>query len=145
MLKIESDDCKSRNEADEILQNWESEIGVRQFLLTNLHRIEGSEFWTFRIPVKTIQNYLPQIGDFPYDPPEGISSDLESQRERRSWQGKILFVKGKKSKYINRRNIPVCDQYFPKAQHVVLETGHWVQAEDPRGFMKVLEEFLRKE
>lgn len=45
----------------------------------------------------TIKKYLSQIGDFPYN-----SAD-------RTWDGQTLFIKGAKSKYINHKNIPVCD------------------------------------
>lgn len=142
MLSIESENCSSRQEADDVLQKWEPELGIRQFLLTNLQREKSdSQFWTFRIPLKTIQNYLPQIGDFPYDPPN--ASGESEDRPKRDWKGKTLFVKGKSSKYINRKNIPICDEYFPNAQHVSLDTGHWVQAEDPRGFIRVVGEFLQ--
>ena len=48
-------------------------------------------------------------------------------------------------RYINRRNIPICDAYFPNAQHVSLDAGHWVQAERPNEFQEVLGRFLRKE
>lgn len=70
---------------------------IRQFLLTNLHRASSDEPWTFRVPVDTIKRHLAQIGDFPYD----VGS--------RTWDGRTLFVKGAKSKYLNRKNIPVAN------------------------------------
>ena len=32
---------------------------------------------------------------------------------------------GAKSKYINRHNIPIFEQYFPNMKLVTLDTGHW--------------------
>jgi hypothetical protein len=80
-----------------LLESISQDVGVRQFLLTNLQKPESSESWSFRIPVSLIKRYMSQIGDFPYE-----ASD-------RTWDGKTLFVKGTKSKYINRRNKPLCN------------------------------------
>lgn len=46
------------------------------------------------------------------------------------------------SRYINRKNIPICDSFFPNAKHVTLDTGHWVQAEQPREFVDELIKFV---
>lgn len=82
-----------------MLSYWNSSqaMSIRQFLLTNLHKSDSSDSWSFRIPVSLIKKYMSQIGDFPYD-----ASD-------RTWDGKTLFIKGTKSKYINRRNKPLCN------------------------------------
>lgn len=109
------------------------DLGIRQFLLTNLHRPKSDEPWRFRIPILTIKEHLAQIGDFPFE-----SSD-------RQWNGKMLFIKGEKSKYLNRKNRPACDAYFPNNQQVILPTGHWVQAEQPREFVETLDAFLNGE
>lgn len=95
MLDIDAAQCTSRHQADEILSKVEPELSIRQFLLTNLHRPSPSQHWTFRIPVKMINEDLEQIGDFPYDDEKGLMKD---DRQVRSWDGKTLFVKGAKSK-----------------------------------------------
>lgn len=41
------------------------------------------------------------------------------------WEGPALFIKGAKSKYINKRNIPVIEGFFPKARVETLDAGHW--------------------
>jgi pimeloyl-ACP methyl ester carboxylesterase len=48
------------------------------------------------------------------------------------------------NRYINRKNIPICDAFFPNARHVTLDTGHWVQAEQPRDFVDELVKFVAK-
>ncbi|CAO1624737.1 unnamed protein product [Parajaminaea phylloscopi] len=131
MLEINKRQFDTRKEAEELLAETEPDLGIRQFLLTNLRKAEAGSPWLFRIPVETISEHLSQIGDFPYKPTE------------RTWDGRTLFVKGAKSKYINRRNIPICDQYFPNAQHSTIDAGHWVQAEKPREFVDVVGQFLR--
>lgn len=39
----------------------------------------------------------------------------------------------------------MCDAYFPRAQHVTLETGHWVQAEAPNEFIKEVAKFVEND
>jgi hypothetical protein len=95
MTAIENSSCSSRQQADDILKDTESELSIRQFLLTNLHRAPSSDHWTFRIPVKMIKSNLEQIGDFPYDDEQGLQKD---GRETSKWDGKTLFIKGAKSK-----------------------------------------------
>ncbi len=86
---------------------------------------------SFRIPLDILSEYIPHIGDFPYGPGEV------------SWDGPTLFVKGKQSKYINRRNLPDCEAFFPKMKLEILDTGHWVHAERPGEFVDVVSRFVQ--
>ena len=95
MGEIEEARCTSRQQADEILARTEPDQSIRQFLLTNLHRPASADHWTFRIPVQLIKKNLAQIGDFPYDDPQGLLADARPTSE---WDGPTLFVKGAKSK-----------------------------------------------
>lgn len=146
MIEIRDKPCRSRNEADTILQATEPDLGVRQFLLTNLTRDPpGAETWSWRIPVDLIRKNIAQIGDFPYNPPQASSQDIagaDANAPERSWHGETLFVKGSKSKYVNRRNIPTNQRYFPNSKLVHMQTGHWCQAEKPNEFVQVVEDFL---
>jgi pimeloyl-ACP methyl ester carboxylesterase len=145
MVQIRDKPCRSRSEADEILQQTEPDLGVRQFLLTNLTRNPpGAETWSWRIPVDLIRNNIAQIGDFPYNPPGASADSIKGSESapQRSWDGETLFIKGNKSKYVNRHNIPTNLAYFPNAKLVHMETGHWCQAEKPNEFVQVVEDFL---
>lgn len=146
MVDIRDKPCRSRHEADTVLQATEPELGVRQFLLTNLTRNPPSaETWSWRIPVDLIRKNIAQIGDFPYNPPNASSDELTQGHESspvRSWNGETLFIKGTRSKYINRRNIGTNQKYFPNAKLVHMDTGHWCQAEKPNEFVQVVEDFL---
>lgn len=145
MVAIRDKPCKSRSEADELLKDTESDVGVRQFLLTNLTRPAGTENWGWRIPVDLIRKNIAQIGDFPYNPPNATADELQGAREdaqERTWDGETLFIKGTKSKYVNRRNIPTNQKYFGNSKLVHMETGHWCQAEKPGEFVEVVERFL---
>lgn len=136
MVEIEDAHVSSRGEADEILARTEPDLSVRQFLLTNLEMHEGSMH--FRIPIRTMQKSLDEIGKFPYSVGEHGDSP------ERQWDGRTLFVKGAQSKYINRRNLPICRAFFPAMELVVMETGHWCQAEDPKTFVRHISDFLTK-
>ncbi|KDN53358.1 alpha/beta-hydrolase [Tilletiaria anomala UBC 951] len=144
MIAIRDAGLETRNEADKMLQEIEKDMGVRQFLLTNLSRppSPNARTWTFRIPLDNIRKNISQIGDFPYDPVGAEGND--GQRPERKWEGKALFVKGSASKYVNRRNIPICEAFFPNMKLVTLETGHWVQAEKPNEFMHEVEKVLKE-
>ncbi|SPC67090.1 related to alpha/beta hydrolase [Ustilago sp. UG-2017b] len=145
MVAIRDKPCRSRTEADAILAETEPDLGVRQFLLTNLTRPSNTENWTWRIPIDLIRNNIAQIGDFPYKPPDAQPDELEGAKpdaQERSWAGETLFIKGSKSKYVNRKNIGTNMKYFPQAKLVHMDTGHWCQAEKPGEFVEKVEEFL---
>lgn len=137
MAEINKMNVKSRSEADKVLQKIEPTLSVRQFLLTNLER--DGDAMHFRIPVDILIRSLSEIGYFPYAPPKDDSSPPERQ-----WEGRTLFVKGEKSKYINRRNLPLCKAYFPHMELTTMPTGHWCHAEKPNEFMRDVHNFLVK-
>lgn len=136
MLEIDQAGIESRNEADKILQKVESNLGVRQFLLTNLER--SGDKMRFRIPVQTMLRSLDEIGRFPYAP------GADGAAPERQWEGPTLFIKGAKSKYINPHNTPLLRAYFPRAELIELPTGHWCQSEEPRKFMEDVRAFLER-
>lgn len=87
---------------------------------------------TFRIPLDILSDHISAIGDFPYD--------LGSS----SWDGPALFVKGEHSKYINHKNIPNCEQFFPNMTLEKLDAGHWVHAERPVEFVDMVSKFIKQ-
>jgi pimeloyl-ACP methyl ester carboxylesterase len=127
MKEIEAANHHDKKYVDTKMKEYEPDDMVRNFLLTNL---QPTTPYKFRNPVEIIERNLDAIGDFPYEPGE------------RTWNGKTLFVKGAKSKYLNRRNLPVAEQYFPAMQLQILETGHWVHAEKPIEFVKIVTDFI---
>jgi len=121
---------KSRNEADAILREYESNLGVRQFLLKNLYRDEQDQFaWRLNLPI--IEREI-----------HGIGEDL---RYVQTVTAPTLFVRGSESGYISDDDETIIKRIFP---NVVFETiqgaGHWVQAEKPAEFLDVLFDFLEK-
>jgi len=84
---------------------------TRAFLLTNLDTTVQP--FKFQVSLDIIGSSIPDLGGFPYKPGE------------RSWHGNTLFVKGAKSKYINKNNIPVVKEFFPRMSLETLDAGHW--------------------
>ncbi|CAE7175971.1 unnamed protein product [Rhizoctonia solani] len=117
MKEIDDAKVKTKKEGEEILKKYESDAATRAFLLHNLVAPSKGEPLKFRIPLSAIADAIDGIGEFPYTP------------GKETWSGATLFVKGAKSKYINRRNMGVMKQFFPNMKLETLDTGHWVHAE----------------
>ncbi|KAJ9116082.1 hypothetical protein QFC20_000755 [Naganishia adeliensis] len=140
MQEIEEAKVRTKSEGDKVLQAYEKaaltvlpskSLPTRQFLLTNAITAPDKTV-KFRIPLDIIHESIPSIGEFPYQPGEV------------SWSGPTLFIKGEHSNYINRRNIPVCKEFFPSMELETLDAGHWVHAERPMEFVDLVDKFVRK-
>jgi pimeloyl-ACP methyl ester carboxylesterase len=125
---IQLDTLSNRNEADTILSNYEPNIGVRQFLLKNLYRNEANQFdWRINLPV--IERNIASVGS--------------AVPILRTVSEPTLFMHGTLSNYIKDEDIPALRNIFVNAQvDTILGAGHWVQAEQPEGFLKSLLRFL---
>lgn len=119
----------SRNEADAALVPYVPEPDVRQFLLKNLQRKpEGGFAWKINLPA--IDKNLSNIGlDLQF---EGI------------FEKPTLFIRGGRSKYVRDKDMARILEVFPLAIMETLDTGHWVQAEQPREFVEVVSRWLNK-
>jgi len=132
MKEVEASNVTERKEADKILQKYEEDFLTRQFLLTNLLPTPANDpAYKFQIPLDILASALPSLGDFPHCAGE------------RKWLGPTLFIKGEKSKYINRHNIPLARKYFPNMKlETINGAGHWVHSERPIEFTKVVNDFV---
>jgi len=130
MEEIETSRVASRKQANEILEKYEKDPSVRSFLLTNLN--SGQIPLKFKVPIAILKEGRPEIESFPYAPGE------------RTWNGNALFVKGAKSKFINRHNKPLIENFF--SRHIIeeLDTGHWIHAEMPNEFMELVVDFVKR-
>lgn len=126
---VDPSKIQSRNEAEEQLKEWISDIGIRQFLLKNLDRKkDGSYEWKFNL--KVLEREILPISEW------SISQG--------SYEGPTLFVKGELSNYILPEYALEISEKFP---HYELEeiqgAGHWVHAEKPKEFMQVINDFMK--
>lgn len=128
LMAIEKTKLNSRREADEILSKFEADANVRGFLLTNLVRQNSSEF-RLRLNVLAIaKNYFEGL----MAPPSG-----------KPYNGSTLFLKGEDSAYIQDKHRSEISTLFPMADiQVIPKVGHWLHAEDPKMFNKIVADFL---
>ncbi len=117
----------SRAEADKQLAEYISEAGVRQFLLKSLVKDNDSFYWRFNLAALKA-NYAALIGE----------PLVQGQ-----YGGPVLFIKGGDSDYILPEHRPAIMQLFPQAQAKIIQgTGHWLHAEKPAAFTKLVQDFL---
>lgn len=118
----------TRAAADAALAPTVDDKAVRAFLLQNL--VFGAHpHW--RIGLAEIVAAMPDIGDWP-PLPQGALYDAPT-----------LFVSGARSDYIRPEHRAIIRRWFPTARYVTIkDAGHWVHADNPAGFMGVLEAFI---
>lgn len=124
---IDLNTLTSRTEADKLLSRQVPEPDVRQFLLKNLARNSEGKF-EWRVNIHAIDEHIEEIG---------AGMQYEGQ-----FTGETLFVKGVRSNYYALGDEENILKIFPAAQFATLNTGHWVQAEDPKAFSETVLKFL---
>jgi len=132
MKKIEEVGVTKQAEADAILKDFEESLPIRQFLLTNLIRTKGEDKQKFRVPLGTLGTSLNHLGDFPFKNPDAAR-----------FEKRALFVRGTQSKYIPDEALPVIGKFFPRFELADIDSGHWIIAEKPEDFRRVVVEFLQ--
>lgn len=120
----------SRAQATDIVVKHNVDTGTAQFLLKNLAKNDDGFFW--RCNLHNLQQNYPAIIS-------GLSGE-------RNFDGPTLFIKGEKSDYIKTEHRSAIMQYFPKANAKIIQgTGHWLHAEKPASFNKIVADFIMKE
>jgi pimeloyl-ACP methyl ester carboxylesterase len=127
LLHLHNLTLRSRTEADTLLMPFVPELGVRQFLLKNLAWTEQKTL-SLRCNIEVLQHRLKEIGAAPTGLP---------------YSGKALFLAGKQSDYVLQTDMTAIQDLFPRASlHWVANAGHWLHAENPKGFNIALQDFL---
>jgi len=99
---------------------------VRTFLIQNL-QFGPAPHW--RIGLDEIAAAIPDLEG--WETPSGI------------YPGPALFVSGARSDYVLPEHRPAIRALFPAARFVsVKNAGHWLHADNPAGFLSVVEAFL---
>lgn len=125
---IPIDQIESRNQADEILSEYEPILSVRQFLLKNLYRKdEGGFGWRFNLPLLTSDM-------------ANVGQEIKSKERIET---PVLFIRGERSNYILDEDMEGIQDLFPNARlETIAGAGHWIQAEQPKAFVATLFNFL---
>ena len=127
MAAIPLDPALTRAQASALLEAAVADAAVRAFLLQNL-TFGATPGW--RIGLADIAAAIPDL--------EGWQ-DVPSGRN----DGPTVFVTGAQSDYVLPEHRPAIRALFPAARFVAVKgAGPWVHADNPAGFLSVLEAFL---
>ncbi|GJQ09997.1 hypothetical protein GpartN1_g1788.t1 [Galdieria partita] len=134
MAKTKPHQCKSRSEVDNALeQQGLTNERVRQFVLTNLvPDDEKPGYYKWRVNLHSLVDSMEAMLGFP------------STAAERVFRGPTLFIRGENSPYI-QPNIheSIIRHYFPNAAiKTISNSGHWLIAEEPDHFTRLVNEFL---
>jgi esterase len=116
----------TRPEAEAALTQAVPDSAVRTFLIQNL-QLGPLPHW--RIGLEEIAAAIPDLEG--WEAPPG------------TYTGPTLFVSGARSDYVRPEHRPVIRALFPAARFVTVKNaGHWLHADNPAGFLSVVEAFL---
>ena len=117
-----------------------------------LTRAEAEAALADAVPIPTVRTFLIQNLQFGAKPHWRIGldeiaaaiPDLEGwETPTGTYSGPTLFVSGAQSDYVRPEHRPVIRALFPTARFVsVKHAGHWLHADNPAGFLSVVEAFL---
>ena len=129
ILALQLEKIESRAQADQLLRQNVPEDQLRAFLLQNL--VREASGWRWRVNWEVIQRdmeWLTGFGDLPQD----WCIDLPT-----------LFLRGEKSDYIGETEVVVIQQRFRNYRIETIEAaGHWLHAEKPELFNRLVADFL---
>jgi pimeloyl-ACP methyl ester carboxylesterase len=117
----------TRAQADAALAGVVPDGGTRAFLLQSL-QLGATPGWRIGLSEITAGFADIQVWDAPADA---------------RYLGPTLFIAGASSNYIRPVHRPIIRALFPNARFVTLKhAGHWLHADNPSGFVAVVEAFL---
>jgi esterase len=124
---IRQADAKNRTEAEKILVDYVDTPEIRQFLLKSYQR--GDNGFTFVYDVDNLQNNYASIQGWPI--------------HGKHYPDDTLFIKGEHSDYIEASCHEAIMSLFPHAKlKVISDTAHWLHAEKPKTFNRLVGNFL---
>lgn len=127
MMTLPSSPGMTRAQADAALASAVPDAAMRAFLLQNL-QLGAAPAW--RIGLAEIIVAFADI--------EAWAAPPNAQ-----YTGATLFIAGATSNYIRPDHRPIIRALFPNARFVTLKNaGHWLHADNPAGFVAVVEAFL---
>lgn len=126
---LDFDILKSRGEADDVLKQYVSDFGTRQFLLKNLYW-ETKERLGLRLNLEVLKANINEVG-------EALPMHSKFLKD-------TLFLRGDKSEYIAVEDEILIKTHFPEAKIVTISNaGHWLHAENPVDFYNEVSNFLK--
>lgn len=120
---------KTRKEAENILSEYISDFGTKQFLLKNIYWKENGELdWRFNL--KVISEQIENVGELT---PNDTTCTTTT-----------LFIRGEASNYILDEDLNLIQDIFPfSTLETIAAAGHWVHAEKPKEFFDCVMRFIK--
>ena len=119
----------SRKEIDNALAEKIPNWAFRQFLLTNLEKVNGQFTW-----IANLDGLIHSINS--------LSSNPLSQSDL--FNGPSLFLRGGKSGYVRGEHFDEIKRHFPKSEITTLEeAGHDLHVEDRKRFISISQDFFK--
>jgi pimeloyl-ACP methyl ester carboxylesterase len=120
----------SRSEVEDLLSNYITDFGTRQFLLKSLYWLEPGQL-AFRFNLSAFNTQIEQIGT--------------ALPDHAIFQNPTLFLRGGNSDYILDADLEGIKHHFPKAGITTINNvGHWLHAEKPHEFFEITKNFLNR-
>ncbi len=121
----------SRNAVDIIIQKHIREVGIRQFLLKNVYRV-NKEKLAYRFNLESLEENIDEIG--------------VALPPRTFFEGPVLFLRGALSGYITDDDEGLILGHFPNSRIVsIAKASHWLHAENPTDFYENVAGFLEND
>ncbi len=119
----------SRAQIETALEPRIPDLRVRQFILTNLKRYAGGRYaWKINLDVLR----------------EKYGEVTKAQTSDIPFRGPALFIRGELSPYIRQDDLAEIGRLFPfSTVESIPGAGHWVHADAPEAFLRVVVRFLR--
>ncbi|MFT5692247.1 MAG: esterase [Oceanicoccus sp.] len=127
---IDLPSINSRRQAETILRDYIVDPGVRLFLMKSLYKDRAGVF-AWRMNVEALHACYEQMR-------------FAVQAEK-PFCGPTLFIKGEQSQYITEQHRDAIVNLFPAAKiKIIQNTGHWLHAEKPVAFNRLVKNFLEE-
>lgn len=127
LFHVNAPQVSSRGEAESKLREFVQDDSTVQFLLKNLYWEEqGKLNWRFNLPVlhENIESILSGLSDQPID-------------------SHTLMIVGGKSGYVPASDFDSIHAQIPHLKmEVIPQAGHWIHAEAPQEFSRIVEAFI---
>lgn len=130
MASLDLSAYASRSAIEKALEPLISDLRVRQFVLTNLRRVEEGRY-NWKINLSSLRSNYAEI--------------IKAQNSETPFRGPTLFIRGGNSYYIRPEDVTSLLELFPSATvSTISGAGHWVHADAPEKLLPLVEEFLSK-
>lgn len=127
---VDFTDINTRKQVEEILGQYITDFGTKQFLLKNIYwREDETKQMAWRFNLDVISKEYNNIG---------ISAPLNLHSNTHT-----LFVRGEKSNYILDSDLAdISSKFGNYSLETISNSGHWVHAEQPEAFFNCVQNFI---